>query len=115
MRGRWLDFVLMCRPKGRPTCQPSRCKPGPCSKIRGKLRIARLAKETGRSARSLMIEALGREVSREELMREFVREAQAADMGVEAGAAVYRAKDMHAWLECLSCNPEAVSPKAWHR
>ena len=36
-----------------------------------KTRIARLAKETGRSAHSLMIEALEREVAREERMREF--------------------------------------------
>lgn len=72
-------------------------------------------KETGRLARSLMSVALGRGVSREELMREFVREAQAADMGVEAGAAVYRAKDVHEWLECLPRDPEAVRPKAWHR
>src|SRR3990172_2800801 len=40
-----------------------------------KTRIARLAKETGRSAHSLMVEALEREVAREERMREFVREA----------------------------------------
>lgn len=80
-----------------------------------KLRIARLAKETGRSAHSLMVEALEREVSREERMREFVREAQAADMGVEEGAAVYRAKDVHAWLERLPRNPKAARPKAWRR
>lgn len=80
-----------------------------------KLRIARLAKETGRSAHSLMVEALEREVAREERMREFVREAVAADIGVEEGAAVYRAKDVHAWLERLSRNPKAARPKAWRR
>lgn len=80
-----------------------------------KLRIARLAKETGRSAHSLMVEALEREVVREERMREFVREALAADMGVEEGAAVYRAKDVHAWLERLPRNPKAARPKAWRR
>jgi predicted transcriptional regulator len=80
-----------------------------------KLRIARLAKETGRSAHSLMVEALEREVAREERMREFVREARAADMGVEEGAAVYRAKDVHAWLERLPRNPKAARPKAWRR
>jgi predicted transcriptional regulator len=80
-----------------------------------KLRIARLAKETGRSAHSLMVEALEREVVREERMREFVREALAADIGVEEGAAVYRAKDVHAWLERLPRNPKAARPKAWRR
>jgi len=64
-----------------------------------KARIARLAKETGRSAHSLMVEALEREVAREERMRDFVREAVAADVGVgEEGAAVYRAEDVHAWI-----------------
>jgi len=80
-----------------------------------KLRIARLAKETGRSAHSLMVEALEREVAREERMREFVREALAADIGDEEGAAVYRAKDVHAWLERLPRNPKAARPKAWRR
>ena len=78
-----------------------------------KSRIARLARETGRSAHSLMVEALEREVAREERMREFVREALAADAGAEAGAAVYRAEDVHAWLERLARNPKAVRPKPW--
>lgn len=73
-----------------------------------KLRIARLAKETGRSAHSLMVEALEREVAREERMREFVREALAADIGVEEGAVVYRAKVVHAWLGRLPRNPKAT-------
>ena len=55
-----------------------------------KSRIARLAKETKRSAHSLMIEALERQVAREERMREFVREALVSDAAVEEGAAVYR-------------------------
>ena len=80
-----------------------------------KARIARLAKETGRSAHSLMVEALEREVAREERMREFVREAMAADSGVEEGAAVYRAEDVHAWLERLAKNPKAAWPKPWRK
>jgi predicted transcriptional regulator len=80
-----------------------------------KSRIARLARETGRSAHSLMVEALEREVAREERMREFVREAIAADAGVEEGAAVYRAEDVHAWLERLARNPKAARPKPWRK
>jgi predicted transcriptional regulator len=80
-----------------------------------KARIARLARETGRSAHSLMLEALEREVAREERMREFVREAMAADAGVEDGTAVYRAEDVHAWLERLARNPKAARPKPWRR
>jgi len=76
-----------------------------------KTRIARLAKETGRSVHSLMIEALEREVAREERMREFVREALAADTAVEEGAVVYRAEDVHPWLERLAWNRRAARPK----
>lgn len=78
-----------------------------------KARIARLARETGRSAHSLMVEALEREVAREERMREFVREALAADLRVEEGEAVYRSEDVHAWLERLVRNPKAARPKPW--
>ena len=80
-----------------------------------KARIARLARETGRSAHSLMVEALEREVAREERMREFVREAMAADAGVEEGAAVYRAEDVHAWLDRLARNPKTARPKPWRK
>lgn len=78
-----------------------------------KSRIARLARETKRSAHSLMIEALERQVAREERMREFVREALVSDAAVEEGAAVYRAEDVHAWLDRLVRNPKAARPKSW--
>jgi predicted transcriptional regulator len=67
-----------------------------------KARIARLARQTGRAPHALMVEALEREVSREERMREFLREAMEADAAIDAGAAVYRAEDVHAWLERLA-------------
>lgn len=76
-----------------------------------KTRIARLARQTGRSAHSLMVEALEREVAREERMRDFVREALAADLAVEEGAAVYSAEKVHAWMERLARNPKAARPK----
>lgn len=80
-----------------------------------KARIARLAKQSGRTAHSLMVEALEREVAREERMRDFVREALDADRGVEDGAGVYRAKDVHAWLERLARDPKAPRPKSWRK
>lgn len=80
-----------------------------------KSRIARLAKETGRSAHSLMVDALEREVTREERMREFVREAIVANTRVEEGAAVYRAEDVHAWLDRLAHNPKVARPKVWRK
>lgn len=80
-----------------------------------KARITRLAKASGRSAHSLMIDALEREVAREERMREFVREALTADVGVEEGEAVYHADDVNAWLERLARNPKAARPKPWRK
>ncbi|MGH8580841.1 MAG: CopG family ribbon-helix-helix protein [Gammaproteobacteria bacterium] len=80
-----------------------------------KARIARLAKETGRSAHSLMIEALQREVAREEQMQAFLREARASEAAIEAGASVYRAEDVHAWLERLARNAKAERPKPWRK
>ncbi len=80
-----------------------------------KARIARLAKETQRSAHSLMLEALEREVAREERMRTFVREALAADAAVEAGAAVYRAEDVHAWLDRLAKKGKTARPQPWRK
>jgi predicted transcriptional regulator len=78
-----------------------------------KARIARLAKAKQRSAHSVMIEALEREVAREERMRNFVQEALAADVAIDAGAAVYRAEDVHAWLGRLANNRKAARPRPW--
>lgn len=58
-----------------------------------------------------MVEALEREVAREERMREFVREVLAADLAVEERAAVYSAEKVHAWMERLAHNPKATRPK----
>jgi predicted transcriptional regulator len=80
-----------------------------------KSRIARLAKAKQRTAHSVMIEALEREVGREERRREFVREALAADAAIEAGAAIYRAEDVHAWLERLATNHKAARPRSWRK
>lgn len=80
-----------------------------------KTRIARLARESGRSAHSLMVAALEREVAREERMRDFIREALAADAAVEEGAAVYRAEDVHSWLERLAGQGKSARPKPWRK
>jgi hypothetical protein len=53
-------------------------------------------------------EKLKREVARAARMREFVREAIASDAAIEAGAAVYRAEDVHAWVEYLA---KGASPR----
>lgn len=80
-----------------------------------KARIARLAKVTGRSPHSLNTEALERQVDRGERVRAFVHEAIASGKAVEADAEVYRADDVHAWLERLVRTPRAARPKPWHK
>jgi predicted transcriptional regulator len=80
-----------------------------------KARIARLARQTGRAPHAIMLEALEREIAREERMREFVREALAADAEIEAGAEVYRAEDVHAWLERLTKGGKPRRPAPWRR
>jgi predicted transcriptional regulator len=80
-----------------------------------KARIARLARETKQSPHSLMVAAVEREVERAERMRAFVREAHAADRAIDAGAPVYAAKDVHAWMRRLVRNPKAAKPKQWRR
>ena len=80
-----------------------------------KTRIARLARQTGRAPHAVMLEALEREISREELMRQFVREAMAEDAAIEAGAEVYRAQDVHAWLDRLARGGKPRRPAPWRR
>jgi thymidylate synthase len=58
-----------------------------------------------------MLEALECGVARAERMREFVPEALASDAGIEAGAAVYRAEDVHVWLEHLAAVEKPARPR----
>lgn len=80
-----------------------------------KARINRLARETGLSAHGLMVAALEREIAREERLRDFVKEALAADQAVEEGAAVYGADDVHAWLERRANGETVARPKPWRK
>lgn len=80
-----------------------------------KARIARLAKQSGESPHSLMVKALEREVAREERVRDFVRAAMAADAAIDAGGAVYRAEDVHAWMERLAKGEKPPRPAPWRR
>lgn len=80
-----------------------------------KARIARLSKLTGQTQHSLMIRALEREVSREERVRDFVKAALASDAAIDAGAAVYRAEDVHDWMERIARGERPPRPAPWRR
>jgi predicted transcriptional regulator len=78
-----------------------------------KARIARLAKKSGRSPHALMLDALERQVRREEQVAAFVEEALAADRAIDEGDEVYAAADVHAWLARLARGERAARPRPW--
>lgn len=80
-----------------------------------KQRITRLAKQSGQSAHSLMLEALEREVSREERQRAFRAEALAAKADIDDGGPVYRMEDVHEWMERLAKGEKPPRPKPWRK
>jgi predicted transcriptional regulator len=78
-------------------------------------RVHALAKQSGRSAHSLIVEAIERHAAYEEQLRGLVKEAMAADDEIERTGEVYRAEDVHAWMERLARNESVVRPKPWQR
>jgi predicted transcriptional regulator len=78
-------------------------------------RLGSLAKQTGRSAHSLIVEAVERHTNYEEQMRSLVKEALAADSEIDKTGEVYRAEDVHAWMKRLATGESAPRPKPWRR
>ena len=76
-----------------------------------KARIERVAKKSGRTPHAFMVEALERQLQREERMHVFVQEALDADREIDAGGEVYAAEDVHAWLHRLARDGRAKRPK----
>lgn len=80
-----------------------------------KARVTALARKTGRSAHSFIVEAVERHTQRQERVYDFVKEALAADADIERTGEVYRAEDVHAWLERLAKGEKPSRPKPWQR
>ena len=78
-------------------------------------RLGTLAKQTGRSAHSLIVEAVERHTDYEEQMRSLVKEALTADSEIERSGEVFRAEDVHAWMHRLAVDESAARPKPWRR
>ena len=78
-------------------------------------RIHALAKQSGRSAHSFILEAVERHVEYEEQMRRLVKEAVEADTDIDRAGEVYRAEDVHAWMARLAQGTAAERPKPWRR
>ncbi len=77
-------------------------------------RLQALAKQSERSVHSLILEAIERHAAYEEQLRSLVRESRAADAEIERLGEVYRAEDVHAWLDRLALGA-APRPKSWPR
>ena len=78
-------------------------------------RIHALAKQTGRSAHSVILEAVERHADYEEQMRSLVKEALEADVEIERTGEIYRADDVHAWVDRLARGQSSPRPKPWRR
>jgi len=81
-------------------------------------RIHALAKQSGRSAHSIILEAVERYAEYEEQMRSLVKQAIEADADIERTGEVYRADDVHAWMARLARGAGAGTPqrpKTWRR
>jgi predicted transcriptional regulator len=78
-------------------------------------RLNSLAKQTGRSTHSLIVEAVERHADYEEQLRSLVKEALAADADIEKSGSVYRADDVHAWMKRLAAGGSAPRPAPWRR
>jgi predicted transcriptional regulator len=78
-------------------------------------RIHALAKQSGRSAHSVILEAVERHADYEEQMRSLITEAIEADVEIDRTAEVYRADDVHAWVARLSRGTVNDRPKPWRR
>jgi predicted transcriptional regulator len=80
-----------------------------------KSRVAALARRSGKSAHSFIVEAVERQAAYEERMQRFVKEAMAARADVERTGEVFRAEDVHAWIERLAAGEPTARPKPWRR
>ena len=78
-------------------------------------RLQALSEQTGRSAHSLIVEAVERHADYEEQLQALVSEALKADARIEETGEVYRAEDVHAWMQRLVKTPRAARPKPWRR
>ncbi len=78
-------------------------------------RIHALAKQSGRSAHSVILEAVERHADYEEQMRSLLEAAIEADEEIERTGEVYRADEVHAWVERLASGPASDRPKPWRR
>lgn len=82
-----------------------------------KLRIARLARQSGASPHALMLRMIEDQVDAAERHQAFLADARAADAGMGDTGEGYAAADVHAYLESLASggHPARPKPVAWRK
>jgi predicted transcriptional regulator len=78
-------------------------------------RLGSLARQTGQSVHSLIVEAVERHADYEEQVRSLVKEALAADAEIGKSGQVFRAADVHAWMNRLAAGGSTARPKPWRK
>jgi len=76
-----------------------------------KARVAAVARRTGRSAHSVIVEAVERHTAYEERMQAFIQDARRADAEIDATGEAYAAADVHRWLDQLARGRKVRRPK----
>jgi predicted transcriptional regulator len=82
-------------------------------KLRARLRA--LARQTGRSVHSLIVEGVERHAAYEERLCALIRAAEGAEAEIARIGALYPADEVHAWMERLAAGSGSPRPKPCQR
>ena len=63
-----------------------------------KARVAELSQCEGKTVHAWLVDAVAQQVARAEMRESFISDAQAAADAIDAGAAVYAAEEVHAYI-----------------
>jgi predicted transcriptional regulator len=76
-----------------------------------KARVAELAKSEGKTVHAWLVEAVTQQVARAEMRASFVEDAWSAAEAIDAGAAVYAAEEVHAYLVSRAAGNRVRRPR----
>ena len=76
-----------------------------------KARVAELSLADGRTMHAWLVEAVTQQVARAEMRASFIADAQSAADGIDAGAAVYAAEEVHAYVVARARGMRARRPR----
>jgi predicted transcriptional regulator len=76
-----------------------------------KARIAAAAEHAGKTPHAFMVEALERQIERDEKRRSFVADALAAAADIDAGGPVYAMEDVAAYIQAKAAGKSPAWPQ----